>query len=431
MIERSYTQNKLSQKLLVYRADRLSNRDFLILKDSMKEKDAMITINGFISTSRDEKISLEYAEAKLKKKSDDVVIMYEITIDPAIPCSSYADIESISFHPREREVLFNIGSTFQIDGIQNDPSNLQIKRIKLTARDFNLTLLDEMKAKVKQSSQATLSILLVRYLIELGEDTVSKRYLNQIIDSKQLENDPNLVAVYNCLGMIYSRQALYGEALEYYRKALNTQTRLQVSNNNAMTEIFNNIGQTHLGLDQLEEAKENLEEGIRIQKREPKHARQHLASLYCNLGQMAYAQHDYDEANTNFQRSYDLYNRNTKISHDALEKRLLKADLCIAFSHLKSVQNPNDLREAEKKFEEALEIYESILPASHRKVTEAHIDIVREYARNKNFQSVIQNYNEKFQGRLNEYKTKQTTSHQHLTNLYAIIGGLFRTRETI
>ena len=31
-----------------------------------------------------------------------------------------------------------------------------------------------MKAKVKQSSQATLSILLVRYLIELGEDRISK-----------------------------------------------------------------------------------------------------------------------------------------------------------------------------------------------------------------------------------------------------------------
>jgi uncharacterized protein HemY len=83
-----------------------------------------------------------------------------------------------------------------------------------------------MKAKVKQASQSTLSILLVRYLIELGEDRVCKRYLNQLIESKQLENDSNLGSVYNCLGTIHSRQALYGEALEYYRKALNTQARI-------------------------------------------------------------------------------------------------------------------------------------------------------------------------------------------------------------
>lgn len=425
MIEQSYMQNKLSQKLLVYRADKLSRVDFKIIEESKELKDATISINGFISTSRDEKISLEYAAAKLKKSGDDVVIMYEITIDPSIPCSSYADIESISFHPREREVLFNMGSTFQIDGIENDPSDAQIKRIKLTARDFNLALLDEMKAKVKQSSQATLSILFVRYLIELGGDRVSKRYLNQIIDSKQLENDPNLVTVYNCLGMIYFRQALYGEALEYYRRALNTQARLQFSNNNALAEIFNNIGQTHLGLRQLEEAQENLQEGIRIQKREPKHAQQNLASLYCNMGQVAYARYDYDTAETNYQLSYDLYNRTTKISHDALEKRLLKADLCIAFGHLKSAQNPKDPTDANEKFEEALQIYESTLPPSHPKVTEARIDIVCEYIRDKRFQSVIDYYDERFIQLLDDYETKQTTSQQDLANLYAIIGACF------
>ncbi|CAF1087709.1 unnamed protein product [Didymodactylos carnosus] len=101
MIGRSYAQNKLSQKLVVYRGDKLSRPDFSITEQSKEQEDATITINGFISTSRDEKISLEYAEAKLRKRGNDVVIMYEITIDPATPCSAFADIESISFHPRE------------------------------------------------------------------------------------------------------------------------------------------------------------------------------------------------------------------------------------------------------------------------------------------------------------------------------------------
>ena len=424
MIERSYSQSKVSQKRLVYRADKLSADDFKSMQQSLEQKNASITINGFISTSKSEKISLEYAANKLKSGKD-VVIMYEITIDPAIPCSAHADIESISFHPREEEVLFNMGSTFQIDNIGEDPSNAKIQRIKLTARDFNLTLLDEMKAKVKQSSQATLSILLVRYLIELGEDRISRRYLNQLVESKQLENDPNLVAAYNCLGTILSRQALHGEALKYYRKALNTQARLEFSNNNALAEIFNNIGQTHLGLNQLEEAQQNLEEGIRIQKREPKYLRQHLASLYCNLGEVAYAERDFDAAQTNFELAYDLYKRTTKISHDAMEKSLLKADLCIAFGHLKSVQNPKDSTEANEKFEEALDIYERILPSSHPKVAETRIDIVCEYTRNQNFPAVITYYNEKFQEVLKDYEMKPSTSQLDLARLYANIGACF------
>ncbi|CAF1053788.1 unnamed protein product [Rotaria sordida] len=429
MIERSYAQDKFTQKQRVYRADKLSAVDFKTIQESITQKDARIAINGFISTSRNEKISLEYAANKLKKRNEDVVIMYEITIDPSIPCSAYADIQSISFHPREEEILFNMGSTFQIDSIEDDQANPEIKRIKLTARDFNLTLLDEMKAKVKQSPQATLSILLVRYLIELGEDRVNKRYLNQLIDSKQLENDPNLVAVYNCLGTIHLRQALYGEALAYYRKALNAQARLEFSNNNALAEIFNNIGQSHLGLNQLDEAKQNLEEGIRIQKREPKHAQQHLASLYCNLGQVAYAQRDWNEAETNFQLAHDLYKRNNKISHDALEKRLLLADLCIAFGHLKSVQNPKDSSEAHEKFKEALENYQCILPSSHPKVAEAHIEIICEYTRNKNFQAVIDYQTNDPQSLLNDYEMKATTSQMDLAHLYAHIGACYAHRK--
>jgi hypothetical protein len=149
MIERLYAQNKLSQKLIVYRADKLSRPNFSILEQSKEQKDTTIIINGFVSTSRNEPICLEYAEVKLKKRGNDVVIMYEITIDPTIPCSAYADIESILFHLQERGVLFNMGSILQIDGIKNDPSKSEIKRIKLITCDFNLTLLDEMKAKVK------------------------------------------------------------------------------------------------------------------------------------------------------------------------------------------------------------------------------------------------------------------------------------------
>ena len=94
---------------------------------------------------------------------------------------------------------------------------------------------------------------------------VCKRYLKKLVEDQQLDNDPILAQVFNCLGNIYLHLGSYGQALQAFRDALNIQARLQFANNNALAEIFNFIGQTHLGLKQLEEAKQNLEEGVRIQ----------------------------------------------------------------------------------------------------------------------------------------------------------------------
>ncbi|CAF1267391.1 unnamed protein product [Didymodactylos carnosus] len=131
------------------------------------------------------------------------------------------------------------------------------------------TVLNDMKLKVKNSSQSSLSILLIKYLIELGEH----------------QNDPSLASAYNCLGLIYSKQGIHGSALEHYKKALNSQARLEYSNNNALAEIYDNIGYTYIvGLVIPDVAIQNLNKAERIQLREPDLMQEHLASIYCNIG---------------------------------------------------------------------------------------------------------------------------------------------------
>ncbi|CAF1616112.1 unnamed protein product [Adineta ricciae] len=86
-----------------------------------------------------------------------------------------------------------MGSKFQIDDISNDKVDPEIKRVTLTARDFHLTL----------------------------------------VDNKQHQNDSNLVAVYNCFGIIYFRLGFYDEALD-----------VQIS---GVTRIFRPMGKLCLG----------------------------------------------------------------------------------------------------------------------------------------------------------------------------------------
>ena len=112
-------KTKSPQAQQVYRAETLSESDFASLVEKKGKKDARITMNGFISTSRDKGVALDYAKKKRCDKNSKVII-YEITIDPRRPSVSYANIEHISFHPNEKEILFNMGSIFQIDDVVND-----------------------------------------------------------------------------------------------------------------------------------------------------------------------------------------------------------------------------------------------------------------------------------------------------------------------
>ncbi|CAF3943671.1 unnamed protein product, partial [Didymodactylos carnosus] len=84
--------------------------------------------------------------------------------------------------------------------------------------------------------------------------------------------------------MIYSRQGLYADALKYFKQALNHQTRLEYSNNNALAEIHNNIGEAYVNLSYFDEALEVFKEAKQTQMREPLSTRQHLASIHSNIG---------------------------------------------------------------------------------------------------------------------------------------------------
>ena len=59
------------------------------------------------------------------------------------------DIESTSFRWQNRTILFSMGSPIQIADISNDRIDPEIKRVKLTAPDFHLTLVDQMKVEIQ------------------------------------------------------------------------------------------------------------------------------------------------------------------------------------------------------------------------------------------------------------------------------------------
>ncbi|CAF3911812.1 unnamed protein product [Rotaria sp. Silwood1] len=86
MIEEIYIKNKPRQKhQIVYRADKIkpSELDAIKLSSKNKDKDLIISMNGFVSTTTDKAIAELYAKNP-STLVDFVSILYEITINEEI-----------------------------------------------------------------------------------------------------------------------------------------------------------------------------------------------------------------------------------------------------------------------------------------------------------------------------------------------------------
>lgn len=272
-----------------------------------------------------------------------------------------------------------------------------------------------MRAKVQECSASQLSVLLARYMLELGEYRAARKYLTALSTESEniLKDDPALPSIYNCLGMIFYRQHLYADAVEQYKKALDCQARIGYSNNNALAEIHNNIGLAYMGLKLMDEAQAMFEEAERIQLREPSATRIHLASIYANIAYVHYAkkgvEQDLNESEEYFKKAIDLYKRTTgKITHDAIERGLLEAECYTNYGHLLSAKKETN---AQERYSEALKIYKSILPEGDPKLMRAYMNIMMEHAHNCNYEKVIELYED---GTVNDLIEKQAA------NLFAL-----------
>ncbi|CAF1079318.1 unnamed protein product [Didymodactylos carnosus] len=325
MIEHAYNRQQQSDtNIKLYRSEKIDSGKLIEMTEKVgKFKNQLISMNGFISTTINEDIATGGYGQKESKRPNVSPVLYEITIEPKkpgekCPCA-FTNIEQISFHPEEKEVLFSIGSIFVVENINNDfktqnGKSYEYTRIRLKQTEYNETIVNEMKSKVKRSSQSELSALLIEYLIYLGEYRAAKRYLNSLFKNVSvIKDDSSLPLFYNSMGIIYTQQGLYGDAIRCYKQALDHQIRLQYSNSNRLAQIYNNIGYVYLQMEHNEEALENIKKAERLQLRELKSIRQHLPSIYSNMGQVYYSmgQAYYDDADEQFKKAENMYEQHT------------------------------------------------------------------------------------------------------------------------
>ena len=106
---------------ILYRGLRQSNAHLEILRNLVGH---VILTKSFMSTSRDRQIALFYAATSHPQSLQSQPLLIEIHVDMVIPDIIAADVTHVSNFPNEREVLFDIGSQFQVESLTYDSTNL-------------------------------------------------------------------------------------------------------------------------------------------------------------------------------------------------------------------------------------------------------------------------------------------------------------------
>ncbi|CAF3367277.1 unnamed protein product [Rotaria socialis] len=306
--------------------------------------------------------------------------------------------------------------------------------IHLTACEIDKSLADNIRIKVANCSPSGRAILLARYLVELGEYRAARKYLVSLLSEARengvIANDISLAGVYSCLGLTYARQGFHGDALRAFKQTLNAQARLEYSNNNALSEIHNNIGLAYVGLGYMDEAEATFDKAVRMQLCEPKSNQQFLASIYSNIGYVHHKQKRYGEAEKAYKNAEKFFKQNTnRITHDALELSLMKAEFLTNYGRLLSVhKSTTSNRHPEDFYNEALKLYKSILSDGDPKLMQTYINIMLAFAQNKSYHEVTKCFKDLTVQKLiekqeaNMFELNSSITQASLSSLYELVG---------
>ncbi|CAF3971426.1 unnamed protein product [Rotaria sp. Silwood1] len=121
----------IKSMIIVYRGQGMNVNEF---ENLTKTCGGLLSINHFLSTSKNKKIALSFASQSINR-SGIVAVLFEMKINPKSRKSPFSDISKLSFYPKEDEVLFSMGTVFRIQSVEKDKKNVGIWNVSLVLTD--------------------------------------------------------------------------------------------------------------------------------------------------------------------------------------------------------------------------------------------------------------------------------------------------------
>ncbi|CAF3616408.1 unnamed protein product [Rotaria sp. Silwood1] len=423
--------------IYLYRGQRMSNEE--IDKLQKLNRDCLMSVDGFFSTSRRKDIAIGFMKPKIENDNK-ISVRYDITCDLTLRTKPFADIASEKFgdFSHEQEVLFMVGTIFQFKGMFYDKKS-KFWRIKLKLIDEYKHQWFNLYNSIKEEMGEETNLLTLRgLLIRAGDHEHALRvYMRSFIDLIIVHNNltdtghqylarslMGIAAVHCELGRYNESIQIYNETIKYINTYIKKDER-----DNYRTEIYYNQSLPLSEKGEYSDALKQCKYAIEIFIKNHGHYNSLVASsyemignIYGNLGRLEGTKRNFNSQYQYFQIAYAYYNRALKIrkiihkktpDHPEINSTYInigelfrdigKSDVALkytltalksftkAFPHSHywigvTLDNIGEIyvqqqrfTEAKQKYDEAMEIYKKTLPNDHRFIGETLHNIGKLY----------------------------------------------------
>ena len=409
-IQRLIERNRCNNALQVYRSYLMSREEIQICQNSVGE---FLSINGFFSVSPHRQQMLSYLNNPDITK-DHQKVLFEIAADPQTdPNKPFCNITSLSYFSGEEQILFDLGSIFRLESIQQqDDGNerIWIIRMRLTTdkheglsdvfehmknqlnvEQVNLLSFGRVLRKMSKYDEAEKfyrrllkelpsnhpNIVDCHYelgivLDEKGDSESSLEWHQKAIEIKKQTlntNDPSIGYSYNSVANIYQKNGDYKHALEYYNKTLSVWKKIFGENHPDVAMCLNNIGCLYRTEKKYSQALECHQKSLAIKNAHlPKDhfnlssTHNNLAIVYVSIGQL-------DTALEHLNLAVDIKRKCLPSNHPEIASTYRNIALIYEMK--------GELSQAKLFYENAANIRRQTLPLTHADVIRIERDLRR------------------------------------------------------
>ena len=381
------------QTLTVYRGGKLCDNELDKIKENIGK---LISMNGYLSTSRLRSLALDFAK-KFTKRTNVAPVLFQIRIQQINNDIVFADAAKFSEYPQEQEVLFDLSAVFRIDSIQEEE---EVKVIRMTASNEGQSIMKNYIKTIRSvAKDMSVGIMFGRLMCDMGQYDKSLKYFEKLMANPNDEDvawiehnigraldfkgewktarqyydrayqrmmnvDPPRIKdsayVLTSIGCVFRKEGKFQEALTSFRKSLLIREKFYSDDHLDIAENLNNMGCVLRRLGHYEEAKKFFERPLKVREKHFPDGHSATAQSLNNIGTILETQRQDEKALSYFQRALTMQ-----------EKFFVGVHPDIAHT----LNNIGRIYKTQEKFENALEFYQKALKIREQCYSPGHPEV--------------------------------------------------------
>ena len=280
-LERESLEWKNKATLTTFRGTQIPSDELERLKENNGK---IISINGFLSTSRNIDVVLAFAGESIPHAIFQAVL-FEIEVNPSMRTVVFADVGKKSRMKDEEEVLFTLNTLFKIESVTFD-SVRKIWTVKLMGTDEGIEKVREYIVSIKQRLDEYPPIIYFGRLLtkELAQMNRAEKYFRMLIKSLPSDHE-DIAAVYLQMGTVYDRRGDLNAALKYFNLSYEIGQNRRPLNYLQLAGSLGSIGRIHRSRSNFDQALVCFKKELDIEEKyyPGDHIHKAVATIYLGL----------------------------------------------------------------------------------------------------------------------------------------------------